>query len=90
MADDETNDAEPEGNGKLDAQAEIAAGILECKIAVEAVLMGARTLASRHAAQPIKAELELLVRLLDQVGEAFEALAVKIDEAFGLGAQADA
>lgn len=90
MADEDSNDGTREGNVDLATRAEIGAGILECKIAVEAVLMGVRTLAVRHAARPIKAELELLVRLLEQVGEAFEQLAVRIDEAFGLGTQTGA
>lgn len=90
MADDDDNESARNGNIGDDIRAEIAAGLMECRIAVESVAMAARTLALREAARPILPEFQVLIRLLEQAVEAFEAIADKIDAVFGFRNRADA
>lgn len=44
----------------------------------------------REAARPILAEFQVLIRLLEQAVETFEAIADKIDAVFGFNNRADA
>ena len=70
MADND-NSAPPEQ--PEDLRIRIATILFECRLGVEAVALGLRTLELR-AAEPIKSEIGVLLRLADQAGEAFEAL----------------
>jgi hypothetical protein len=60
----------------------IASLLFECRLTLEAVLMGLRTLVLRHPV--LKTEIDVVLRFAQQGTEAFEALALKLAEVLPL------
>ena len=70
MADNENKDASAEGNLRI----EIATLFSELRIAIEALVMGIRTLLQKAEAVLVKADLEILAMLAQRSAEAIAAL----------------
>ena len=70
MADNENKDASAEGNLRI----EIATLFSELRIAIEALVMGIRTVLNKAEAVLMKADLEILATLAQQGAEAIAAL----------------
>ena len=79
MAADEHTGTQAPGE---DLSVAIASLLFECRLAIEAVLMGLRTLALKFPA--LKSDIDVVVRFAQQGAEAFEALALKLIEVLPL------
>jgi hypothetical protein len=79
MAADEHTGTQAPGE---DLSVAIASLLFECRLTLEAVLMGLRTLVLRHPF--LKTEIDVVLRFAQQGAEAFEALALKLVEVLPL------
>ena len=70
MADHEDKDADAEGNLRI----EIATLFSELRIAIEALVVGIRTLITKAEAILVKADLEILATLAERGAEAIATL----------------
>lgn len=78
----ENDNKPPEIPRKEDLPVAVAVALFECRLGLASAVMGARTLAVRHNVDPLKSELDVLTRLLDQVNDAFETLALALEQLF--------
>ena len=70
--------------GEGDHVTQIAISLFECRLAVELASSAARTLARRRGVKEVKPQIDELAALLDQCGETFEKLTVRLDGIFNL------
>lgn len=68
--------------GKPDTVTEIATALFECRLTLEAALVGLKALMMRIPTGTLASELDILLKFLRQASDAFEALALKLDEVF--------
>jgi hypothetical protein len=67
-----------------DLAVSVAAMLFEGRIGLEAALAGLASLALRYPQEPLKSELDIVARFVQQSAEAFEALVPKLCEVLPL------
>jgi hypothetical protein len=72
MADNDNTGADSAGNEEL--RVECATLLFELRLAIEATILGIKRIATRPAATPLRTELGILLRLIEQGAEALNAL----------------